>query len=104
MVTSDMVATFGSHNSSNKDHPWRSLKNSGMTVHYSGMTVEAQKRIQKGVEEMLTNAMEGTSIRPEYVIVDNNKVASQSYQTKKINKFFKETCHKRNPFDFRNLM
>lgn len=66
-----------------KDHPWRSLKNSGMTVHYSGMTVEAQKRIQKGVEEMLNNAMENTPIRSEYVIVDNNKVASQSYQTKK---------------------
>lgn len=66
-----------------KDHPWRSLKNSGMTVHYSGMVYEAQKRIQKGVEEILTNAFEGTKIRPEFIIVDGNKIESKSYISNK---------------------
>ena len=65
------------------DHPWRSLKQTGLTVHYSGMTVEAQERIQKGVIEMLTNLMENTPIRDEYIIVDKNKVFHQSYQTNK---------------------
>lgn len=66
-----------------EDHPWRSLQNTGLTVHYSGMTVEAQERIQKGVQEMLTNLMEDTPIRDENIIVTDNKVANQSYQTSK---------------------
>ena len=32
---------------------------------------------------MLTNAMENTPIRSEYVIVDNNKVASKATKLKK---------------------
>lgn len=63
-----------------QDHPWRSLEQTGLTVHYSGMTVEAQERIQKGVKEMLTNFIEGSSIRDEYLIVDKNQVANQSYR------------------------
>lgn len=64
-----------------QDHPWRSLKQTGLTVHYSGMTVEAQRRIQTGVQEMLTNIMENTQIKEANIIVSHNKVASQSYQT-----------------------
>ncbi|QDI90573.1 NAD-dependent formate dehydrogenase [Salicibibacter halophilus] len=66
-----------------KSHPWRSLKQTGLTVHYSGMTVEAQERIQKGVQEMLENLMSNTPIREEYIIVNKNKVSHQSYQTNK---------------------
>ncbi|MFS0752691.1 NAD-dependent formate dehydrogenase [Oceanobacillus sp. 1P07AA] len=64
-----------------KDHPWRSLKQTGLTVHYSGMTVEAQERIQKGVQEILTSFMNNDPINDSYLIVDNHKIANQSYQT-----------------------
>mgnify|MGYP001941499322 FL=1 len=28
------------------DHPWRTMPRNGMTIHYSGMTLESQKRIE----------------------------------------------------------
>lgn len=65
------------------DHPWRSLKQTGLTVHYSGMTVEAQKRIQKGVQEILTSFINKKPIKESYLIVDNHKVTNQSYLTQK---------------------
>lgn len=64
-----------------KNHPWRSLEQTGLTVHYSGMTVEAQERIQKGVFEILTSFMENNPIEETYLIVANHKVANKSYQT-----------------------
>lgn len=35
------------------DHPWRTMPRNAMTVHYSGMTLEAQKRIEDGVKDIL---------------------------------------------------
>ncbi|BAC12673.1 hypothetical conserved protein [Oceanobacillus iheyensis HTE831] len=64
-----------------KDHPWRAIEQTGLTVHYSGMTVEAQERIQTGVQEILTSYMNNNPINDSYLIVDNHKIANQSYQT-----------------------
>ncbi|NBJ68126.1 MULTISPECIES: NAD-dependent formate dehydrogenase [Clostridia] len=64
-----------------KDHPWRSLKQTGLTVHYSGMTVEAQERIQQGVHNILTSFMKNKPIEESYLIVQDHKVANSSYQT-----------------------
>jgi formate dehydrogenase len=43
-------------------HPWRSMPNHAMTIHYSGMTHEAQDRIAAGVAER--------SLPSDYVLVD----------------------------------
>ena len=35
-------------------HPWRTMPRNGMTIHYSGMTLESQQRIEDGVKDILT--------------------------------------------------
>src|SRR5699024_10222992 len=52
-----------------KDHPWKSMPSQAMTIHYSGMTLEAQKRIEDGVKDILTREFEGRDMRPQDVIV-----------------------------------
>jgi formate dehydrogenase len=54
------------------DHPWRSMPNHAMTIHCSGMTLEAQDRIAGGVREMLTAYLAGEPLPPDYVLVDPN--------------------------------
>lgn len=61
------------------DHPWRSIPSSAMTVHYSGMTLEAQKRIADGVRDILERFFENRSMRPQDVIVSNGQM-SASYR------------------------
>ncbi|WP_329454520.1 hypothetical protein [Streptomyces sp. NBC_01497] len=41
-----------------------------MTIHYSGMTLEAQERIAAGVEEILRAYLSGEPLPPDYVLVD----------------------------------
>jgi hypothetical protein len=36
-----------------EDRPWRTMPRNAMTIHYSGMTIEAQRRIAAGVAEIL---------------------------------------------------
>lgn len=62
------------------DHPWRELKQTGLTIHYSGMTLETQVRIEEGIKEILKAFLEGTNIRKDYLIVDEDSELSQSYQ------------------------
>jgi formate dehydrogenase len=52
------------------EHPWRSMPNHAMTIHYSGMTHEAQDRIAAGVREMLTAYLNGNPLPSDYVLVD----------------------------------
>ena len=52
------------------DHPWRSMPRKAMTIHYSGMTREAQDRIAKGVTEMLDAHMDGRPLPSEFVGVN----------------------------------
>ena len=49
------------------DHPWRALplKSEAMTIHYSGMTREAQDRITEGVLEMLHRPPGGSTRCPK---------------------------------------
>merc|ERR1712032_1808684 len=67
-----------------KDHPWRSMKNEGMTPHVSGTSLSAQTRYAAGVRQMLEwffakHAVEDESkyeaIPPEYFIVRNGELA-----------------------------
>jgi formate dehydrogenase len=52
------------------DHPWRSVPREAMTIHYSGMTREAQDRIAEGVAEMLDAHIDGRPLPAEFVMVD----------------------------------
>jgi formate dehydrogenase len=54
------------------DHPWRSLPagSEAMTIHCSGMTLEAQDRIAEGVREMLEAHLDGRPVPSDFVVVD----------------------------------
>jgi len=51
-----------------KDHPWRTMKHpdgcgNGMVAHYSGTTLDAQKRYADGVKSILENFFDGKKTR-----------------------------------------
>jgi formate dehydrogenase len=54
------------------DHPWRSLPegSEAMTIHCSGMTLEAQEKIAEGVHEMLEAHFAGKPMPDDFVVVD----------------------------------
>ncbi|MEJ2889147.1 NAD-dependent formate dehydrogenase [Actinomycetospora aeridis] len=54
------------------DHPWRSLPagSEAMTIHCSGMTLEAQDRIAEGVREMLDAHLDGRPVPADFLVVD----------------------------------
>ncbi len=58
-----------------KDHPWRSMPHHAMTPHTSGTTLSAQARYAAGVRETLECYFDKKTIRPEYLIVQNGKLA-----------------------------
>ncbi|GAA2883655.1 NAD-dependent formate dehydrogenase [Pseudonocardia halophobica] len=51
-----------------EDHPWRTMPRNAMTVHYSGMTIEAQRRIAAGVREILDAHLAGDPPPEDYVV------------------------------------
>ena len=58
-----------------KDHPWRTMMHHAMTPHTSGTSLAAQARYAAGVREILECYFEGRSIRNEYLIVKDGKLA-----------------------------
>ena len=58
-----------------KDHPWRTMRNHGMTPHVSGTSLSAQARYAAGTREILECWFDGRPIREEYLIVDAGKLA-----------------------------
>ncbi|WP_308405785.1 NAD-dependent formate dehydrogenase [Streptomyces tardus] len=52
------------------DHPWRTMPRNAMTIHYSGMTRQAQRRIADGVREILDAHLTGTPLPEDYVLVE----------------------------------
>ncbi len=58
-----------------KDHPWRTMPNHGMTPHTSGTSLAAQARYAAGVREMLECWFDDRPIREEYLIVQGGKLA-----------------------------
>ena len=53
------------------DHPWRSLPagREAMTIHCSGMTLEAQDKIAEGVHEMITAHFDGKPMPDDFIVV-----------------------------------
>lgn len=64
------------------NHPWRTMPRNGMTVHYSGMTLEAQKRIQDGVKDILTRFFNQEPFQEKDVIVVDGEIKSPSYKAR----------------------
>lgn len=58
-----------------QDHPWRSMPHHGMTPHISGTSLSAQTRYASGVREILENYFDKKSIRSEYLVVKDGKLA-----------------------------
>lgn len=52
------------------DHPWRTMPHHGMTPHTSGTSLPSQARYAAGTREILESWFAGSTIRPEYLIVD----------------------------------
>jgi formate dehydrogenase len=58
-----------------KTHPWRLMKNHGMTPHISGTSLSAQARYAAGVREILECFFDNQPIRDEYLIVQGGQLA-----------------------------
>lgn len=61
------------------DHPWRHMPNHAMVPHYSGTTLEAQKRYSDGTKDCLVRFLNNRPLDRDYLIVDGGKVVSPSY-------------------------
>jgi len=71
-----------------KDHPWRSMKHpdgcgNAMVAHYSGTTLDAQKRYSDGARSILENFFEGRPQDPANLIVENGDYTTKSYGQRK---------------------
>jgi len=67
-----------------KDHVWRTMKNplgagNGMVPHYSGTTLDAQKRYADGAKSILENYLTGKEQNPANIIVGKGKYQSKAY-------------------------
>jgi len=66
------------------DHPWRTMRNplqggNGMVAHYSGTTLDAQKRYADGTKEIIQQHLSGKPITPANLIVQNGDYATKAY-------------------------
>lgn len=64
------------------DHPWRDLEHtrSAMVPHMGGMTVDAQRRIEDGVKDLLDTYIQGDEFPEEHVIVEHGEISSSYTQ------------------------
>jgi formate dehydrogenase len=62
------------------NHPWRHMPYHAMTPHYSGTTLEAQRRYAEGTRDCLRLFFAGRQLPEEYLIVDDGRVVSPSYR------------------------
>ncbi|GJN91410.1 hypothetical protein Rhopal_004431-T1 [Rhodotorula paludigena] len=71
------------------NHPWRKALNpfsgggNGMTPHYSGTTLDAQKRYADGAIKILDNWRNGKPQTPSDLIVENGEYATKAYGQRK---------------------
>lgn len=63
-------------------HPWRTMAHNAMTIYYSGMTLEAQKRIEDGVKDILDRFFNNQSFQEKDIIVVEGEIKSPSYNAK----------------------
>jgi len=71
-----------------KDHPWRDMRNhigggNGMVAHYSGTTLDAQKRYADGTIDIIQRHLSGKAQVPANLIVENGEYATKAYGQRK---------------------
>lgn len=71
-----------------KDHPWRKMQNphgggNAMVPHYSGTTLDAQKRYADGTRDILNRWLSGQAQDPQNLIVENGEYATKAYGQRK---------------------
>ena len=71
-----------------RDHFWRTMKNplgagNGMVPHYSGTTLDAQKRYADGTIEIIKNYYSGKKQDPGNLIVENGDYATKAHGERK---------------------
>lgn len=62
-----------------EDHPWRDMPSQAMTIHYSGMTLDAQQRIMEGTQKILSQYFGDGEIDQEYLIAQDGAIEDPSY-------------------------
>lgn len=67
-----------------KDHPWRQMRNplgggNAMVPHFSGTTLDAQKRYADGTKDIIRRYLAGEAQNPVNLIVENGEYASKAY-------------------------
>lgn len=71
-----------------RDMPWRKMvgaqgRGNAMTPHYSGTTLDAQKRYADGTMEIIDQHLNGKPITPQNLIVENGEYATKAYGERK---------------------
>ena len=61
------------------DHPWRTMPRNVMTVHYSGMTLEAQGCIEASVKDILSRFFNKEPFQDKDIIVNGGQITNKSY-------------------------
>jgi formate dehydrogenase len=62
------------------DHPWRRMPRHMLTPHYSGTTLDAQKRYADGVRRLLSAYFDGSSMQSDDVIVSDGEIVGGAYK------------------------
>lgn len=62
------------------DHPWRTMPRHAMTPHYSGATLDGQKRYAADTRRCFEAYFEGEPIEKDHVIVEDGEIVSGSYR------------------------
>jgi formate dehydrogenase len=62
------------------DHPWRTMPRHMLTPHYSGTTLDAQKRYADGTRRLLAAYLDGTPMESDDVIVADGEIIGGAYK------------------------
>jgi formate dehydrogenase len=62
------------------DHPWRRMPRHMLTPHYSGTTLDAQRRYADGIRRLLTAYFDGSSMESDDVIVADGEIVGGAYK------------------------
>lgn len=62
------------------DHPWRTMPRHMMTPHYSGTTLDAQRRYAADTRRCLESWFAGEDLETDHVIVADGEVVGGAYK------------------------
>jgi len=62
------------------DHPWRSMPHQMLTPHYSGTTLDAQRRYADDTRICLETWFAGEPLEKDHVIVEDGEIVGGAYR------------------------